>query len=36
MQIISTEANGNIQGVGAHRFKTTQHGGHPAIFLVKE
>src|SRR5688572_20904551 len=35
MQIISTEANGKIQGVGAHRFKTTQHGGHPAIFLVK-
>jgi uncharacterized protein (TIGR03437 family) len=34
MQIISTEANGKIQGVGAHRFKTTLHGGHPAIFLV--
>ena len=35
MQIISVEANGKIQGVGAHRFKTTQHGGQPAIFLVK-
>ena len=35
MQIISTETNGKIQGVGAHRFKTTQHGGQPAIFLVK-
>lgn len=35
MQIISVEANGKIQGVGAHRFKTTQHGGHPAIFLIE-
>ncbi len=35
LQIISTDANGKIQGVGAHRFKTAQHGGHPAIFLVK-
>jgi len=35
LQIISTDANGKIQGVGAHRFKTAQHGGHPCIFLVK-
>src|SRR4051794_33046952 len=35
MQIISTETNGKIQGVGAHRFKTTQHGGQPCIFLVE-
>lgn len=35
MQVISVEANGKIQGVGAHRFKTTQHGGQPAIFLVE-
>jgi uncharacterized protein (TIGR03437 family) len=34
MQIISVETNGKIQGVGAHRFKTTNHGGQPAIFLV--
>ena len=24
-----------IQGAGAHRFKTTNHGGQPAIFLVE-
>jgi uncharacterized protein (TIGR03437 family) len=35
MQIISVEANGKIQGVGAHRFKTAQHGGQPCIFLVE-
>ena len=35
LQIISTDANGKIQGVGAHRFKTTLHGGQPCIFLVK-
>ena len=34
MQIISVETNGKIQGVGAHRFKTTLHGGQPCIFLV--
>lgn len=34
MQIISVDTNGKIQGAGAHRFKTTQHGGQPAIFLV--
>ena len=34
MQIISVDPNGKIQGVGAHRFKTTQHGGQPCIFLV--
>jgi uncharacterized protein (TIGR03437 family) len=26
---------GKIQGAGAHRFKTTQHGGQPCIFLVE-
>ena len=35
LTINSTDANGKIQGVGAHRFKTTQHGGQPAIFLIK-
>jgi uncharacterized protein (TIGR03437 family) len=35
LQIISTDTNGKIQGVGAHRFKTTLHGGQPCIFLVK-
>ena len=34
MQIISTDSSGKIQGVGAHRFKTTQHGGQPCIFIV--
>ena len=35
MQLISVDGNGKIQGVGAHRFKTTQHGGQPCIFLVE-
>lgn len=35
LNIISTDANGKIQGVGAHRFRTAQHGGHPCIFLIK-
>src|SRR5215471_1831455 len=35
MQVISVDANGKIQGVGAHRFKTTQHGGQPCIFVVE-
>ena len=34
MQIISADTDGKIQGVGAHRFKTTQHGGQPCIFIV--
>jgi hypothetical protein len=34
IQIISTDAAGKIQGVGAHRFKTTKHGGQPAIFVI--
>ena len=34
MQIISADTSGKIQGVGAHRFKTTQHGGQPCLFLV--
>jgi len=35
MQIISVDTAGKIQGAGAHRFKTTQHGGQPCIFLVE-
>jgi uncharacterized protein (TIGR03437 family) len=35
VQIVSTDSNGKIQGVGAHRFRTTLHGGHPAVFLIK-
>jgi hypothetical protein len=35
LTIHGTEAAGKIPGVGGHRFKTTQHGGQPAIFLVK-
>jgi len=34
MQIISVDTNGKIQGVGAHRFRTTQHGGQPCIFVI--
>jgi uncharacterized protein (TIGR03437 family) len=33
--ITSTDASGKLQGVGAHHFKTFNHGGQPAIFLVK-
>ena len=35
LQITSTDIDGKIQGVGGHRFKTTQQGGQPTIFLVK-
>ena len=35
IQIISTDEAGKIQGVGAHRFKTTNHGGQPCIFVVR-
>ncbi len=35
LQIISGDANGKIQGVGAHRFRTTNHGGQPCTFVVK-
>lgn len=35
LQINSTDAEGKIPGVGGHRFKTTQQGGQPTIFLVK-
>jgi uncharacterized protein (TIGR03437 family) len=34
LQLISTDANGKIQGVGAHRFKTTNHGGQPCLYLI--
>lgn len=34
LQMISTDANGKIQGVGAHRFKTTNHGGQPCLYVV--
>ncbi len=35
IQVVSTDAAGKIPGVGGHRFRTTLHGGHPGIFLVK-
>jgi uncharacterized protein (TIGR03437 family) len=35
LQITSSDQTGKIQGVGAHRFRTTNHGGQPCIFLVK-
>jgi uncharacterized protein (TIGR03437 family) len=35
LTIGSTDANGKIQGVGAHRFRTANHGGHPCLFLIK-
>ena len=35
LQMISTDANGKIQGVGAHRFKTTNHGGQPCLYVVE-
>jgi uncharacterized protein (TIGR03437 family) len=34
LQMISTDANGKIQGVGAHRFKTTLHGGQPCLYVI--
>jgi uncharacterized protein (TIGR03437 family) len=35
LQMISTDAGGKIQGVGAHRFKTTNHGGQPCLYVVE-
>ena len=35
LQMISTDENGKIQGVGAHRFKTTNHGGQPCLYLIE-
>lgn len=35
IQMISTDENGKIQGVGAHRFKTTNHGGQPCLYVIK-
>ena len=35
LQMISTDASGKIQGVGAHRFKTTNHGGQPCLYVVE-
>lgn len=35
LQITSTDTNGKIQGVGSHRFRTTEHGGQPCLFLIK-
>ena len=29
--ITSTDAAGKLQGVGAHHFKTFNHGGQPAV-----
>ena len=34
IQMISTDADGKIQGVGAHRFKTTNHGGQPCLYVI--
>ena len=34
LQIISTDETGKIQGVGAHRFKTTNHGGQPCLYVI--
>jgi uncharacterized protein (TIGR03437 family) len=34
IQLISTDADGKIQGVGAHRFKTTNHGGQPCLYVI--
>lgn len=31
----STDNAGKLQGVGAHHFKTFNHGGHASIFLVE-
>lgn len=35
IQMISTDDTGKIQGVGAHRFKTTNHGGQPCIYVIQ-
>src|SRR5215218_6470988 len=35
LQMISTDAGGKIQRVGAHRFKTTNHGGQPCLYVVE-
>jgi uncharacterized protein (TIGR03437 family) len=35
IQMISTDEAGKIQGVGAHRFKTTNHGGQPCLYVVE-
>ena len=35
IQMISTDENGKIQGVGAHRFKTTNHGGQPCLYVIE-
>ena len=35
LQMISTEADGKIQGVGGHRFKTANHGGQPCLYLIE-
>jgi uncharacterized protein (TIGR03437 family) len=33
--MISTDEAGKIQGVGAHRFKTTNHGGQPCLYVIE-
>jgi uncharacterized protein (TIGR03437 family) len=33
--MISTDEAGKIQGVGAHRFKTTNHGGQPCLYVIQ-
>ncbi len=33
--ITSTDASGKLQGVGAHHFKTFDHGGQPSVWLIE-
>ena len=35
IHITSTDSAGKLQSVGAHHFKTFNHGGQPALFLVE-
>src|SRR3982751_3229794 len=35
LQMISTDDSGKIQGVGAHRFRTANHGGQPCLYVVE-
>lgn len=35
LQIISTDSKGVINGVGGHRFKTSNHGGQPCLFVIQ-
>ena len=35
IHITSTDSAGKLQSVGAHHFKTFNHGGQPALFVVE-